>query len=178
MMSNRVFLNSFTQNACFGREKEASDLTPKASADLSDFLTSTQSSPKRREKGGQLASRSHGRTFTSWSSCNQRPSRLYLRYLIVRPIWRARLYMSHQCSVKSKFIIQKKNPAYAVYCWVLNLQKQVGPYLETPPWLRPIALFLIKLRTLLKCIGSKRKGNIANTEGLWFLYHNQGYKYS
>mgnify|MGYP003551437547 CR=1 FL=1 len=37
----------------------------------------------------------------------------------------------------------KKNPAYAVYHQVLNLQVQVGPYLETPPWLRPIALFLL-----------------------------------
>ena len=36
--SNRVFLNTYAQNACFGREKEASDLAPKASADLSDFL--------------------------------------------------------------------------------------------------------------------------------------------
>jgi hypothetical protein len=33
------------------------------------------------------------------------------------------------------------NPAYAVYCWVLNLLSQVGPDPETPPWLRPIALF-------------------------------------
>ena len=36
-----------------------------------------------------------------------------------------------------------KHPAYAVYHQVLNLLGQVGPYLETPPWLRPIALFLL-----------------------------------
>ena len=60
----------------------------------------------------------------------------------------------------------KKHPACAVYHQVLNLHLQVGPYLETPPWLRPIALFLIKLRTLLVGIGSKREGNITNTEGL------------
>jgi hypothetical protein len=60
----------------------------------------------------------------------------------------------------------KKNPAYAVYCQVLNLQLQVGPYLETPPWLRPIALFLIKLRTPLLCIGSEREDNITHTAGL------------
>jgi hypothetical protein len=36
----RVFLNSFSQTAFFGREKEASDLTSEASADRSDFLTS------------------------------------------------------------------------------------------------------------------------------------------
>ena len=65
----------------------------------------------------------------------------------------------------------KKSPAFAVYRQVLNLHVQVGPYLETPPWLRPIALFLIKLRTLLVGIGSKREGNITNKEGLYFLYH-------
>jgi len=39
--------------------------------------------------------------------------------------------------------VAKKHPAYAVYHQVLNLLAQVGPYLETPPWLRPIALFLL-----------------------------------
>ncbi len=53
-----------------------------------------------------------------------------------------------------------------MYRQVLNLHVQVGPYLETPPWLRPIALFLIKLRTLLVGIGSKREGDITNKEGL------------
>jgi hypothetical protein len=38
VVGNRVFLNSIAQCACFGREKEASDLASKASADLSDFL--------------------------------------------------------------------------------------------------------------------------------------------
>ena len=35
----------------------------------------------------------------------------------------------------------KKYPARAVYCGILNLLSQVGSYSETPPWLRPIALF-------------------------------------
>jgi len=35
----------------------------------------------------------------------------------------------------------KKDPACAVYCGVLNLLSQVGSDLETPPWLKPIALF-------------------------------------
>jgi hypothetical protein len=48
MVSNRVFLNSFTQNACSGREKEASVLASEASADLSDFLTSPRPFPFRR----------------------------------------------------------------------------------------------------------------------------------
>jgi hypothetical protein len=37
---------------------------------------------------------------------------------------------------------QKKDPACAVYCGVLNLLSQVGPYPGTQPWLAPIALFL------------------------------------
>ncbi len=37
-------------------------------------------------------------------------------------------------------------PAYAVCCKVLNLLSQVGPDPETPPWLRPIALFLYGVR--------------------------------
>ena len=78
--------------------------------------------------------------------------------------------MPQRVSVKPK-ATNKKSPAFAVYHQVLNLQVQVGPYLETPPWLRPIALFLIKLRTLLIGIGSKREGNITNKEGLYFLYH-------
>ena len=36
----------------------------------------------------------------------------------------------------------KGNPANAVCCEVLNLLSQAGPDPETPPWLRPIALFL------------------------------------
>ena len=32
----------------------------------------------------------------------------------------------------------------------------------------------IKLRTLLICIGSKREGDITNTEGLSVLYHTHG----
>ncbi len=77
--------------------------------------------------------------------------------------------------VKELFLnaLLKKHPAYAVYHQVLNLQRQVGPYLETPPWLKPIALFLNKLRTLLICIGSKREGNITNTAGLTVLYHTR-----
>ena len=67
---------------------------------------------------------------------------------------------------QDRILRNKKHPAYAVYHQVLNLLRQVGPYLETPPWLRPIALFLIKLRTLLICIGSKREGDITNTAGL------------
>jgi len=35
------FFNTFAQNACFGREKEVSELTSEASADLSDFLDLT-----------------------------------------------------------------------------------------------------------------------------------------
>ena len=38
----------------------------------------------------------------------------------------------------------EKTPAYAVYHQVLNLLSQVGPDPETPPWLRPIALFLVR----------------------------------
>ncbi|MGE5642827.1 MAG: hypothetical protein ACM3Y8_07435, partial [Byssovorax cruenta] len=38
-----------------------------------------------------------------------------------------------------------------------NLLSQVGPYPETPPWLRPIALFLLELETLKVGVGSKRK---------------------
>ena len=49
-----------------------------------------------------------------------------------------------------------KNPACAVYYQVLNLQVQVDPYLETPPWLRPIALFLLELETLKVRVGPKR----------------------
>jgi hypothetical protein len=48
-------------------------------------------------------------------------------------------------------------PACAVCCGVLNLLSQVGPYPETPPWLRPIALFLEELETLKVGVGSKRK---------------------
>lgn len=47
-------------------------------------------------------------------------------------------------------------PARAVCCGVLNLLTQVGPYPETPPWLRPIALFLLELETLKFDVGSKR----------------------
>jgi hypothetical protein len=47
--SNRVFLNSFTRNVCFGREKEASDLASEASADLSDFPAIAVSVPFARE---------------------------------------------------------------------------------------------------------------------------------
>ena len=35
----------------------------------------------------------------------------------------------------------KSYPADAVCDRVLDLPKQVGSYRETPPWLRPIALF-------------------------------------
>jgi len=59
MVSNKVFLNTFAQTACFGREKEVGDPTSKASADLSDFLALIFWS--------RLTSRSHGRTSTSWS---------------------------------------------------------------------------------------------------------------
>ena len=48
-------------------------------------------------------------------------------------------------------------PARAVCCGVLNLLSQVGPYPETPPWLRPIALFLEELETLKVGVGPKRK---------------------
>lgn len=48
-------------------------------------------------------------------------------------------------------------PARAVCCGVLNLLTQVGPYPETPPWLRPIALFLLELETLKVGVGPKRK---------------------
>jgi len=48
-------------------------------------------------------------------------------------------------------------PANAVCCKVLNLLSQVGPDPETPPWLRPIALFLLELETLKLSVGSKRK---------------------
>ena len=44
-----------------------------------------------------------------------------------------------------------------MYCEVLNLLSQVGPDPETPPWLRPIALFLEELETLKVSVGSKRK---------------------
>ena len=47
-------------------------------------------------------------------------------------------------------------PANAVCCRVLNLLSQVGPDPETPPWLRPIALFLLELETLKFDVGSKR----------------------
>jgi len=48
-------------------------------------------------------------------------------------------------------------PANAVCRKVLNLLSQVGPYPETPPWLRPIALFLLELETLKLSVGSKRE---------------------
>lgn len=81
----------------------------------------------------------------------------------------------HQTKIQTEcletFRLYLQGPAFAVYRQVLNLHVQVGPYLETPPWLRPIALFLIKLRTLLVGIGSKREGDITNKEGLYCLYH-------
>ncbi len=39
---------------------------------------------------------------------------------------------------------KKGSPAGAVCCKVLNLLSQVVSYRETPPWLEPIALFLLK----------------------------------
>jgi hypothetical protein len=62
-------------------------------------------------------------------------------------------------------LIFKKFPANAVCCKVLNLLSQVGPDPETPPWLRPIALFLLELETLKVSVGSKRKRNITYTAG-------------
>jgi len=44
-----------------------------------------------------------------------------------------------------------KDPAYAVYRQVLNLPEQVVSDWETPPWLRPIALFLQNKRPFKRC---------------------------
>jgi hypothetical protein len=53
----------------------------------------------------------------------------------------------NEMTLKTKFQGQNNRaPARAVCCDVLNLLSQVGPYPETPPWLRPIALFLYGVR--------------------------------
>jgi hypothetical protein len=65
-------------------------------------------------------------------------------------------------------------PAHAVCCGVLNLLSQVGPYPETPPWLRPIALFLIGVRDPESRCWLKTEGATSRTQqGHRFLYHKQ-----
>jgi len=68
-------------------------------------------------------------------------------------------------------IPEKGNPAHAVCCKVLNLLSQVGPDPETPPWLRPIALFLKDGEPILRVLAQNRWRNITNTAGSLFLYH-------
>ena len=127
----------FAQNACFGREKEVRDMTSKASADLSDFLdlvwSRAISVPLTRENLHLVILFCHLHD-------TKRPSRLYLHLFILQ---RRVLYTQRRCSSSNNLSLIKKHPACAVYHQVLNLQVQVGPYLETPPWLRPIALFLL-----------------------------------
>ena len=82
--SDRVFLNSITRTACFGREKEASDLAPEASADLSDFLASPQPTPNGEEEWAISVPFARENLHLVISSETQP---LYLLYSVVNPAY-------------------------------------------------------------------------------------------
>jgi hypothetical protein len=46
----------------------------------------------------------------------------------------------------------------------LNLLSQVGPYPETPPWLRPIALFLYGVKDPFRGCWLKTEGATSRTQ--------------
>jgi len=153
--SNGVFLNAYAHNACFGREKEACDLASKASADLSDFLTSPQPSPKRRGGRKMISvpfARENLHLVIFWSRNNrnnhhlddQKTQPLLSPYVIY-------LTMGRIVYAPRQLVKLIKDPAYAVYRQVLNLPEQVVSDWETPPWLRPIALFLQNKRPFKRC---------------------------
>ena len=138
--------------------------------------------------GEGLASRSHGRTSTSWSRF-ARPS----RYISIFSCLMARILYATCKLVKCDFAFFIKFSACCqtgyLSCSTWEKIKKSPRSCRVSPGFEPACaggswpgnaalaqayrVISFKIRTLLNSVGSKREGNITHTAGLYFLYHNR-----